>query len=113
MEKIKENPVRLKLEFLNHPLYIRNSKKRCHLPANQHRSHSLLIQLCSTVWLAVLHRLHMCLTEPHWLSTFRFQNEKCHTNILPLFIHLTQGSICVEFFLMVSSAIQINIYIVI
>lgn len=59
---------------------------------------------------AVLHRLHTCLTEPHWLITLRFQDEKRHTNILPPFIHLTQGSTCVRSFLRVSSEIQLNMY---
>lgn len=65
MEEINQKPVCLKLEhlwvskFLNHPLYIRNSKKRCHLPANQHCSYSFLMQLYSTVWLAVLHVIHV------------------------------------------------------
>jgi len=100
-------------QFSNHLLYIRSSEKRCHLPANQHCSYSSLTQLRSTVWLAVLHRLHMCLTEPCQLSTVRFQAEKCYTNILPPILHLTQGSTCVEFLLMVGSKIQLIMYIVI
>lgn len=90
---------------------VHNSKKRCHLPANQHCSYSFLKQLCCTACLAVLHRLYMCLTEPRWLSTLRFQDEKHYTYTTSIHSFGTRKYLC--FFLMLSSEIQINTYTVI